>query len=303
MLRITRFQRCFTFRLIFITLLFSLAPAAHGENIYLKPTSGSGISKAELSPIDELLSIAVKNSDGANLTDNEAKADAVLEPKIIKIGSALVLSLSKLRAGKTVFHSQARSKTLEDMDVVTARVVKAVMTEVSFDKNGGVSDVTDDEVKKVSKRKETTKQWVFGLGPGFADNIATSGGSSAWNLGYQWEVNYEVAIKMAFEWLSIKDSNASFSNFYIGSDYFLNERDISPFVSGAFGYGTANLNDPNSLFAKDRASGFSLSGGVGIKFYRSSTVSLGLSAKYIYILDQTSKGSPSASMIHLNIYF
>lgn len=293
----------FAFTLVCGLLATSLA---HAETFFVRPLTSTAVSKDELSSINEIVRLSVNEISGAQVVDSEKQAGAILESKLLKLGSAYVFGMSKIRGGQVVFTQQARSKSIEDMDTVAARVSRAVVNEVKFENDTRVTDVTEDQVKRSSRRIEATRQWSFGLGPGGGMAVNSSKVGTFWHIGYQWGLDANYALSLAYEGVSVKDTSASLGNLQIGLDYVFNDHNASPYISGGFGYGSASAETTNKGFfnsSDDNASGFTLGVGAGYKFFRSSTVNLGVGARYWVVLDTTSQGTPSAWATALTVYF
>lgn len=291
---------------LILSALFCVAHSAFAANYFVRPVKSPSLNEEQTASINDLLRIAVDKVKGASSIDSESGADAVLEPRVVKLGSAYLLSVKKTRKGQSIFQQEARANSMEDMDTVTMRVVRAVILEKEFQDDTRIGEVTEAQVKQNTRRIETTNQWMFGLGPAWGTNIRTGESGVYWLIGYSWGIDANWALTLGLEGVSIGDSNASFTNFFLGGEYYFTNYNSSPYASFSFGRGTAYADDDNNNFlglSDDKASGWSGDLGVGMKFFRAHRVNMSVSLKYLYIFDKTSAGNPSATIVYAGLYF
>lgn len=285
------------------TILF--VNSAFAASYFVKDTAGSGVPDEKIA-VKELVSAAVSQVKGNTTTEKESGADFVLEPRLVRLGAAYILYVNKTKGGQTIFSQQSRANTFDDIDTVATRVVRAVITEVEVKQDKKVSEVTEDEVTRGMRRREATRQWMLGFGPGWIGNVGESGSGVEWLISYLWGVSPETDIQLGIEGLSIRDSVASISNLFLGVNYHLSQAETAPYLSASFGHGSASIddNDPNTMtIGLDDASGFTLSVGGGVKFFRSSKVNLALGAKAVYLFDKGPYGNPTGYLSYLAVCF
>jgi len=290
---------------MFLTLLLTTAPS-QAQTVFVRPLTGTGIAADELQSVNELVVMGVRAA-GAQTVAQENKAEATIEGKLVKLGTAYVLSLSKVRSGQVVFTEQARAQSIEDMDTVANRLTRAVVRETKFAGEARVTEVTDDEVQRSVKRRQATKQWMFSVGPALNfSNLNASESGVAWGLGFFWGVDPKFDLSLVWRWATSrdKDDEARFSDFSIGLTYLFTEASFSPYVFGEFGYGGAAPHRPlTQSNVGDDASGFVGALGAGVKFFRTSTVNLSLSLRYAQVFDSIQEGQPGLTSMNLGLHF
>lgn len=289
----------FLLTFLITSLTTSLAMA---ESYYVKPIVSSGLSATDADSVYQLVQAAVSEA-GATLANNEGSADAALEPKVMRLGSSFILSVSKVRHGSIVFSQKAHAATIEDMDTVANRVVRAVIKEKRFETDTKVSDVTEDEKTRGMRRKDVVSQWFLGFGPAYSTNLNTTNMGLNLEVGYSWGIDPQAAIRLQADFGNMSQSDALYTNFNLGVDYFLSENNTSPFVQVDFGYGGVTADDQNAILSSDRASGFTVGAGLGVRFFRASRVNLGLTLHEAFLLAKTSKGNPGITTLTLAVYF
>jgi len=290
----------------FITLVFIslLAPFALADTYFIYETKGKGIGSDDKETITELIKSAVQEQD-QQITELSGTADYSLKPRLLKLGESFILKIRKYKGKKAIYSGKLKASSLEDMDTVVTRLVRAAINEESAKKNARVDDVTKNEVEKTNRRKKALKQWYFGFGPGKSSNLNTSESALSFTFGYNWGIDEKFDLNLSYEFFVHKDSDtARFSSFDIGINYFLTANDSSIFFTGLVGYGSAQAHDPNgTIFTSDDASDFVLGGGAGFKFFRTSNVNVGLLASFKWMASSTSKGNPTIYSLRLGIYY
>jgi hypothetical protein len=287
-----------------LLVIFSWTSAL-AEVYFLKTAVNASVPSDQMAAINDLVRMAVSGVSGVRLVGEEVEASAVLDPQVVKIGNAYVLGLTKIRNGQIVFQQQARAASLEDMDTVAVRVARATITERPFKSDTRVSDVTEDQVTRGTRRKETVNQWFIGFGPGRTTHMNSDNNGVYWSFGYTWGMDEHFNLVIGSELLKVRDSNSYIMQAYVGGDYHLSDHSTSPYLSAGLGYGSARAHTGGGLLAPqtDSASGWVVSGGAGIKFFRASRVNLSLSGRYIMVTEKTSTGLPSATIGAIKLYF
>ncbi len=293
------------FLLVSTPSYFALADA-----IYVEPISSQGVDEASKETVYELITNAVV-TEGHNLVTDKSSAKSVLRPKILKLGNAYILKIDKVQNNKIKYSSKMKSAGLDDMDTVSTRVVRSVLREQSAKDSVTVTDVTKDEETQGTRRYKSSKQWRFSFGPAWSEGLNVDGGGTQWGIGYNFGVDPSFDLKLDFSFYvprADKDDDAAFRNVSLGLDYFLTSAKNSPFISADIGYASAAASEDSNNFlnlSDDKASGWTVGIGLGYKFFRTSTVNLGIAATYRYMFDKTSKSNqtPRLSAINLIVYY
>ncbi|MCB0386523.1 MAG: hypothetical protein KDD43_14110, partial [Bdellovibrionales bacterium] len=159
-------------RRIFVALLFSgVVFSALAETVFVAPTKGSGVDANSLGSITELIRAAVAESEDYELVDDQGSAKIVLKSKALRLGDSYILSMVKYVDKKKAFASKLKAANLDDMDTVSGRLVRSVLTEVRAQKDARVSDVTQDEETRGTRRKKAIRQWELSFGPASPGNL------------------------------------------------------------------------------------------------------------------------------------
>ncbi|MBI4925204.1 MAG: hypothetical protein HY843_04695 [Bdellovibrio sp.] len=116
---------------------------------------------------------------------------------------------------------------------------------------------------------------------------------------YAWEVN-QVLLKLFADW-GIKE-NANFLNVGLGGQYFINDLDFAPFLSGDFGFGTSKVKADN-IFSGETTGGFCIGVGSGIQFLRTASIHVEIGARAAFILSKNTIGYPTLLALRLGFYF
>ena len=294
---------------ILLTLLLSVNSVL-ATTVYVESVTGQGLGASEKEAINEFVKSSVLNQPGFDLVRSSSQAEIVLQPKLLKLSNTYFLKMSKTENGKVVKSARMKSKELSDIDRVTDRLVDAMLTGASVEETAKVNNITDAERNQNTNRFEVTRQWIFAFGPAWLNSSNISKSGMLWKLGYEWGLEPNYSLNLAFDGTSFSDSSANFSTLKVGLDYYFTLTKTSPFVGLGLGYGSADVNGcTEDLFGLDctnkdeEASGWVASVNGGFKFFRTSSVNVGLVAEYAYLFDETKYGNPSRMTVSLAIYY
>jgi hypothetical protein len=231
--------------------------------------------------------------------DEASQAQVILKPKVIKLGSATVISLEKHEGGKLKFSGQLKAANQEELDLVCKKLTRSVLNEKTLQSDSKVSEVTHDEVKSGSNRKETIGRWALGFGPTWVSNVNSGGGKFGLLIGYTWEIiDPNVMIKLYW------DGAAGFSFFAIGANYFFSESKISPFAGLSFGYAGSSVQSvPGYISGVIDTSGFAGGAELGMSFFRNSRVNLNVSGVFNTLFTSNYLGTPSLVGLRIGVLF
>lgn len=293
----------------FALLIVLFAANAQADSVFVQPTQAEGEEASLRGTVFELVKAAVSEQSGYDLASSADKADVVLRPKLMKLGSAYVLTIDKVKGEKVVFTTKMRASTAEDLDTVSSRVVRSVLKEVRAESSAQVDDVTEDEVTRGTRRHVATRQWELGFGPAWGTNLNTQESGFTFLLGFAWGVDPHWDLDLAFRATAIKGksrTDAYMSDFMIGTNYHLNKNKNAPFLTFGIGRASAGAsNDDNIILTDDTVNGWAARAGAGFKFFRTSTVNLGLEANYTMIFAETSvtKKNPGLATFIISLYY
>ncbi len=277
-------------------ILFSLH--AKSDTFYVQETSAINVSKEDAQAVTELIRSSVSESTKHQAVTTGANASYTLKPKILKLGNSYMLTIDKVKNDQVIFSTQMKASSIEELDRVSKRVVRAVIDQVSAGSDSRVEDLTQSEIAE-HKRRETLKRWYFGLGPSFTNNLNNNGSLFGWDVSFNWEMP-DAALKIFME-----GAGAAMFDFGIGGNYYFSNRDQTPLIMATLGYGsTTKQKDPNvSPYSDEGTPGFILGTGLGYQFFRTSSVVLELLGHYSIMLNKNSIGTPSIYGFRVGLYF
>ncbi len=298
---------------LFLAFLFPLTLLA--DSFFIGPVSGeiANISNDQGTTsgkeIKSTYRALIKNtleSQGETVTQNKKGADWELSPSILKLGNSFIMSLLKKKNGKVVFAEKLKATTLTDADVVTDRLVLAVVNEEAASKGQTVDKVTQAETRGTSVKTKAQKQFFFGFGPGAQTAIKGAGQGFYYTLGYLWGLDHQVSLRLNLEGVSAKDTEARMFIVGIGTNYYFNRKKHAPYVLGMLTYGSATAdikNDPTCTFwcSNVSESGFGLSAGGGMHFYRTSSVNFAVEASYNQGFYEVASENPGSYGVKIKI--
>ncbi len=273
---------------------------ASADTVFVEPTKGTGLNTDEnLATVTELVKSSIRDQNKHQLVDDQKKAQLTLRSRLLRLGSSYVMTIEKYDGPNLKFSSQIKAKNFEEMDNVCARLVRAVIDEVTLKTDSRVDDVTENEQVAGTRRKDTVNRWNFGFGPARVYNLNENDTQMNWNLGYNWEVDPNFALKIFLDGTSSRASQLG-----IGVNYYMNNRDISPVVYAGLGYGSTTIKDEGNFFGLgETKTGFAVGAGVGVQFFRTSRVNLELLLHASHHLTANRMGAPGVYGLRVSLYW
>lgn len=276
----------------------------------IKPIS---VAEGDAATIEELIKTSVIEDLKNRLVSNSSESDYAISGRLVKLGEAYSLTLIKEKNSNEVFRTSLKASLISDMDVVVRRLVRAIDNEESADKNAKVKDVTLDEEKNQRRRKDVLSQMTFAVGPATTRDMNVDGQAILWNLGYNYEIDFDWDMHLDIDWLTTNkrsESDAYYLALNFGINHYFTESNTSPFIEGHLGYGTAMASTGCSsstliCSSKDRATGWIVGLGLGLRFFRTSNTNFGLVFRTSVLTDETeiSKKRPMVGSLMLIGYF
>jgi hypothetical protein len=283
----------------FIPLLVLVSSAAQAAQVYVAPATGSGVSPSDLETTTELIQTAVPDVSSNTITNDQDKADLILQPRVVRLGEAYILSLSKIQNGETVYSSELKAAHIEELDKVSERLTRSVLAGERAKSNPRVGEITDEEAKQGTQRRPVRTENYIGFGGTTLGNLNTNGTGYSIGLAHGWDVNSAV-LKIMGE--GDFNGSAFFASAGIGADYFLSMSDVAPYLSADFGGGVAKV-DAGSEFSGQTIGGFVVGGGAGVRLLRTSAVNLDIGFHADFLLRNNNYGLPQALSLRVGIYF
>jgi len=282
----------------FFILSLLIMAASYGEaksKVFVGNIKPISVPEEDAITVTELVKTSVVEDAQGSLVNTPEDSDYVITGRLVKLGEAYSLTLIKERSTKEVFRTSLKAALMSDMDIVIKRLVRAIDQEVSADKNAGVKDVTLNEEKNQRRRKEVLSQFAFAVGPAATKNMNIDGSSILWNVGYNYEVDFDWDMHVDVDWLTTNrhsEDDAYYFALNFGVSHFFTDGNMSPFVEGHLGYGAAMAStgcSGSSLIcsSKDKASGWIVGLGLGMKFFRTATSNFGIVLRGSHMTDET----------------
>lgn len=283
------------------------------KKVYVGNLQGISVASGDLATIDELVRTSVASDVHHTLVETSTEADYSIGGRIVKLGEAYSITLIKNQGGREVFRATLKASVMSDMDVVVVRLVRSIDNEVPAEENITVKDVTVFEQQDQRRHRKVLNQVSFGLGPGFTQNLNVEGGSVLWNLGYNYELDFDWDMHLDLDWLSTQsraENDAYYAAVNFGMNYYPSTQNYSPVLEGHVGYGGAVASvgcPPNVLLcsSNDRASGWLAGAGVGFRFFRTSETNFAVVARGSYMFGKTNftNANPVVGSIMIIGYF
>lgn len=289
---------------------------AEATTIFVQsPTTEGGTDEQSVeirSSLRALIKAAVSLEPGYSLASSSTEAEFQLQPRLLKLGSSYIVSVDKTKGDKLTYTAKLKASSAEDIDSVSTRVVRAVLKETKVEDSAQVGDIVESEIHQNTKRIQTTRQWKLGFGPAWGLSMNTDQSGLGFLLGFVWGIDPNFDLDLTFRTAGFeksKESGAHFTDFMIGTNYYLTRDRNALYLTGAVGrsWASASITDSNTLLntSDDNANGWGARVGVGYKFFRTSTVNLGLEVNYSQLFGETSrsKGRPGLTGATLSLYY
>lgn len=287
-------------------LSFLILNTALAQTVQVQEVTGPDLSPGEKFSIRELIEAEVSKHDGFHPVKEAGKI--TLAPSALKLGNTAFL---KIKVSGEQFKTRSvkmKTQDFEDIDRVVSRLVAAALNEEETEQSANLENITQSETNKYNVRYKATRQWIFGFGPTILSNSGTDESGYYFNFGYNWQLDPQWAMQLTYDFANIKESDADFSLLSLGVNYYFTGSSASPYFGLDFGYGSADANNcERELFGTclgaDSVSGWGASAKLGYQFFRTSTVNLGIEAKYSTLFDKHSEGTPGRFTLSLSAYY
>jgi hypothetical protein len=273
-------------------LIFLFIFQASAESVFVRPPQADGETGSYSATVYELIKAEVSKEPGFALEANAKSASIQLAAKLLKLGNSFILSIDKIKGDQIVFTAKMKASTIDDLDTVSARVVSAVLREIKVEGSAQIDDVTEDEVTRGTRRIQTVRQWRLAFGPAWGSNLNTTKSGTLGAIGYAWglDAQWEALTNMSLGGFSKEgESGAYYVDGMLGISYFLTKGKHSPYVTGGFGYASAGASRSETiLLTDDKASGWAIRTGVGVKLFRTTNLSFGFELNHSLLFAKTS---------------
>ncbi|SMF64653.1 outer membrane beta-barrel protein [Pseudobacteriovorax antillogorgiicola] len=161
-----------------------------------------------------------------------------------------------------------------------------------------VGEIWDTD--RIQRRVEARNYSFFSFGPNAMNNMGVDDGGVSVTYGHIWETTPYAAIKLGAEGaFYFGDENASIAAGTLGANFYLTPTEVSPYVGFDLGYGAA-ATDVEGI---DNVSGWAGGATVGVALFRTSSVQMHITARYLQIFTDNKKGQPSQGTLGLGVAF
>ncbi len=310
-------------KILFLSVLFSFAiinadaqqPAE--QKIAILPFSSSGIDSVSVQTAESILNLELSRQQGISVIQlkqsadsmsfvdcmdskcaieigKKAGADKVVGCKLAALGNKIIIQyfLVDVKAGKEILLDQLTSATVEDLETVMKRIAKSVYDLIPASEDASVGNILKGESTNPLRRASRKNVGLsFGyLYPqnGYDDNSR----SFVVDLNLDYELQ-DYAVGMMF---GIRQGFAM--NVY--GEYLVSEKDICPYIGGAFGFHWVSHDNPTTVMITNpannntytsanqnnlRSDGFELSAITGLRILHTYNFQVLLNLEFIYSLN------------------
>jgi len=225
------------------------------------------------------------SKNGETVTLDPSTANWVISSSLLNLGNSYIMNVSKSNGKKTVFSDSLKATSMDDIDVVIDRLVRASIKNIPVTKTQTVDSVTQNETRGTTIKQQVERQFYLGFGPGSANNLGSETAGVSWLFGYLWALQDQVSLRLNVAGVNVSDSGADMTSFGIGAQYYFNKSRHSPYISGLLDYTWADsdtIADPNCTFFCDNVgeNGWGSTVGLGHHFFRTSTVNFAAELAY-----------------------
>jgi hypothetical protein len=287
----------------FLALALALfAARGFAQSVHVEPpTQVDGLDRATF---QTLLRQAV-TAAGHSLS-NHIDAPVTLRASLLKLGTALVVTVEKIEAGQTTGSAKEKAGSVESVDDATHGAVRAVLGRRE------VAEASDSEKRYASSATaEPEAAPRRGNGPKLArSGVNLSGGISFGSLsssgvGYYASVDRAWATGPLYIYVGAEaslipnagGSTAFLTGAHFGAQIYFLDQDFSPFA--AFDFGPSIVRDGTG----DVYAGLGLGGTVGVGLFRSYDIHARLGLRCSSVVATSAPSAPVNWAIFLGIGF
>lgn len=257
---------------IALSLIF-LASNAWSNTVFVDQVSGP----KNAAPAFQALIKSEAELNGYQLVRELQNADYVLKGKIIELGQAYVITLSKQSTTDSESFSQkAKIRQIEELDSVTESLTRAVLKSKSMKKK---DQVTEDQMNEEIQMKTVTRQFYAGFGTAASHGLGDSNRGFHWAAGYIFGLDPQFGLRLHFDDTNLNNSRGGSTFAGVGAQYYFTRDQHAPYALGLIGFSTAKtfLRNPSTI---ERENGWGLQAGLGMQFFRTTALNFAVEATY-----------------------
>ncbi len=293
----------------FLMMLMALgATTAQAVEVYVEDTIvQSGANAQDAMTAHELVSNSVARTGRDQLTDDMARAEVILQPRLMKLGESYVLTVERRRGEEVVYASQVKATSMQDMERAARRATVAALSgsaseysrsastetvedrTVIINNTNDANDVADYRLTRkgyqLTPESRPNGYWSIGIGPMIGKRMETDDVFYNLSIGRYWDIDPRASVKAIGEMnFATGNESATLMNFGLGASWFFAaDPNGAAYVTTDLGYGLATTADDED------ADGFSFGAGVGYQFFRTRAAALDIQLRYLTILEEADK--------------
>ena len=287
-------------KLIFALLSF-FSVQAFAVTVYVNDVKTSNSDPNLASSVKSLV-VSSANSAGASVVQDAGNADYVLQPELIQLGQAYVLTVAKMRGGKIVFASRQKAATTAELDDAADRAVRAALVGTPSKKDMRVGEVQEKDKDVIKNRVLSKNSTYLGFGAGGFSNAGyTPGLSYNLALGYTWETTARAAIRVLAGTMMAPDFKSYYMDGLLGLNLYLTDEDSSPYLFGGLGFG--GFGTVSSSSTATTVGGFGGALGLGYTMFRTSSTEFDLCLETHMLFANNTVGNPGTYEFRIGVLF
>ena len=156
------------------------------------------------------------------------------------------------------------------------------------------------DTDRIQRRVEARDYSLFSFGPVQLGKVGVDDSGVSLSYGRLWETSPHAAIKLAAEGaFSFGDENASIALGSLGANFYLTDTEVSPYLGFELGYGAA-ATDVDGI---DNVHGWAGGATLGVAFFRTSSVQMHVTARYVQIFADNKDGQPNYGSLGIGVAF
>jgi hypothetical protein len=315
-----------------VTMAFmSLPTLSHAAAYFVRDTlMESDVNETHARAAASLIRDAVSARSGDILVRDEYRADYILQPRLMRLGESLVLTVEKIRGEETLFAAQVKVNRIEQLDSASRAATNAAIDEPSLPSPRSIASVEVPPIVPYRAPQTTEPQppfppqppsvgeararsidvlpddrkvsyWTMGVGPFLSRRLASDNLMYNFTVGHTWDINPAASVKLLGDaFFSSGGDRARLFNVATGASVFLPSEspDTATYLTGDLGYGfTTDATGEDG-------DGFSFGTGVGVQFFRTTETTLDLLLRYSVVFDPSDdEGDPSTIGLRLAVNF
>lgn len=290
----------------------STTEMAFATTYHVQKAGFIGEFKSQAEAFRALIETAIKNHEEQRLTTDPAKAEVILQPKIIETGDNYLLFLDTVQQDEVVSSRMIKIKSFDELDVATERLVDATLSGKTIRQTVEVGKVVASDSDHNERRIATRNAFYLGFGPGFSSGMRSKDTMLAFDIGIAREFEQDIVKAMVTTRSGQNGDRSHMSGIGLGVQHLLSNQDTAPFIGGDLSYGSVSGNyGPEAIdeVSKQREdnyghskSGFMLGASAGYMMFRTANVHLDAGLSVRTFIGKLDSGNPTTYAFTIGLY-